>query len=442
MTSKIIHKRSAVPGQGPNDLEYGELAINYADGDLYYKDAENNIQVFVNKLQIETIIDSASQVDNVLYVAKNGSDSNDGTTLAKPFLTIKAALAVATQGTTVFVKSGSYAEDNPVTIPQRVAIVGDNLRTTSIIPLNPTSDIFYVNNAVYVTGVTFREHVFPAAAIAYNPNGSAGFITTSPYIQNCSSITTTGAGMRVDGAHVTGLRSMVTDSYTQINQAGIGIHMLNRGYSQLVSIFTICCQVGILCESGGQCSITNSNTSFGTFGLKADGVSNALDVGSVVSANPLTNTIVIGSLSAKPAVNDVIQFSSGSRYYTILTATPLDSGQSVVNVAENLGDINALDTATVYQRSLITASSHTFEYVGTGNALTTALPQAGGIPIEENEVIQLNGGSVFISSTDHKGDFKIGGDLTFNRATGTIQGRTFDRSIFAVLTPYILALEG
>jgi hypothetical protein len=102
-----------------------------------------------------------------------------------------------------------------------------------------------------------------------------------------------------------------------------------------------------------------------------------------------------------------------------------------------------------FQRSLITASSHTFEYVGSGTNTFTAIPQNGGIPIQENEVLEdsdasatPNFGLVYFTSTDHLGDFRIGGELTINREEGTITGDTFDRSLFAVLTPYILALEG
>jgi hypothetical protein len=99
-------------------------------------------------------------------------------------------------------------------------------------------------------------------------------------------------------------------------------------------------------------------------------------------------------------------------------------------------------TATFYKRSLISASGHTFEYVGSGDTLTTALPAGGGVPVQANEIIQVNNGQVYYTSTDHRGDFRIGDELLFNRATGTITGRTFNRSLFAVLTPYILALEG
>lgn len=46
MTAKIIHKKSSVPAKVPvaNDLDYGELAINYADGKLFYKNTSNSIQ--------------------------------------------------------------------------------------------------------------------------------------------------------------------------------------------------------------------------------------------------------------------------------------------------------------------------------------------------------------------------------------------------------------
>lgn len=44
--SKLIHKRSAVVGKIPTvtDLDYGELALNYADGRLFYKASDNTIK--------------------------------------------------------------------------------------------------------------------------------------------------------------------------------------------------------------------------------------------------------------------------------------------------------------------------------------------------------------------------------------------------------------
>lgn len=45
MASKVILKKSSVAGRVPttSDLDYGELALNYADGKIYYKNSSNSI---------------------------------------------------------------------------------------------------------------------------------------------------------------------------------------------------------------------------------------------------------------------------------------------------------------------------------------------------------------------------------------------------------------
>jgi hypothetical protein len=312
----------------------------------------------------------------------------------------------------------------------------------SVYPNNPTQDIFHVNNGCYIWGVTFRGHLSPSAAVAYPPTG-AGFITTSPYVQNCSSITTTGCGMRINGGYVSGLKSMVVDAYTQINQGGIGINILNEGYAQLVSVFTVCCSYGILVESGGTCSVSNSNTSFGTYGLVADGALPYNNPGLSDGINQTGSIINLNGLDEAPTVNQSISFDNGVTVNDIWEVGEFVDGACTITVANPYLVAIPDETPCVFRvRSVINASSHTFEYVGTGTDLTTALPQAGGIPIPANQVVKLNNGQVIYTSTDQRGDFNVGDQLTINGATGTITGETFDKSLFAVMTPYILALEG
>ena len=52
-----------------------------------------------------------------------------------------------------------------------------------------------------------------------------------------------------------------------------------------------------------------------------------------------------------------------------------------------------------------------------------------------------NGGKVVYTSTDQAGNFRIGEDFTINQNTGTISGRAFTQSLFAQMTPFILALS-
>ena len=265
-------------------------------------------------------------VSNVLYVSKSGNDSNSGTALNLSKLTIRAALAIATRDTTISVKSWDYTENNPMTVPDFVSVVGDNLRSVTVRPQNVTQDLFYVNNGCYLAHMTFKDHVSPAAAVAFNPNGSAGVISTSPYVQNCTSLTSNGTGMRVDGSHALGTKSMVVDAFTQYNQGGIGIHMLNGGYTQLVSVFTICCDKGFLCESGGNCSITNSNSSFGNYALYADGVSTPNYSGKLSGATS-GQTFVIDNLTQKPGIGDAVSFGDGD-YYTLSASTIFKTGNT------------------------------------------------------------------------------------------------------------------
>ena len=757
---------------------------------------EGNVNLyFTNGRAIIALTPDLNQIRkqnaNVIYVSTNGDDSLDGYTMANAIANIHVALSRITEHWTVKVFPGKYTlHNNPVTIPKRSSLMGNDLRTCDIYPENETADMFYMNTGAYVNGFTFRGHRAAnpndprtgSAVFSYNPDGSAGNITTSPYIQNCSSITTTGTGVRVDGNYVSGLRSMVLDAFTQFNEGGIGIYLLNQGYMQLVSLFTICCEYSVLAENGGFGSVTNSNTSFGKYGLVADGVSPVLyrgkvirqlssrsiemelpkipnlndrilmasynqakcfrDTGLIVDslaldlayqsntqsrfsglqywgqninktldqtaevnsaleylktiasnvvvnlsnwdvsastpyqasnaqiiiagapgdsssrlavANLLTtyidiynngifgvtdkivpnqysitqpgtwtnaanllianknfiasevsaffgttypyatyipnksiyqdvseiidsvafdilssnveyesnrqtltksilnysysdvsaiqnqiaqtgaafsfiktfvdevlrnqpiantyqttyvqNTSITGNVTTseieyvRSRVDDIVNIinngptyenvqysivpisltantnpnvvlatrilfanrdfiraevleyvnqnwadiSNGTRnFYTVGESSNVSPNVYVVTFDERIFAVDrplANSMVSFHQGSYLSTSSHTFEYVGSGTSLTTALPYNGGKPIQENEVLESRGGAVYYTSTDHKGDFRIGNELLINRATGTINGRTFNKSLFAVMTPFILALQ-
>ena len=291
-----------------------------------------------------------------------------------------------TEGTTIFVKSGTYTIGNVggrgqfaageydmggLVVPPNVSIVGDNLRTTKIKGSDQYHDLFYVQNASYITNVTFigmktgtaRSEPRAPAAVSFpplqlQPGNVPQLIQTSPYVENCTAFNTTATGMLIDGSLTTGLRSMVSDSFTQINAGGTGVHIINRGYAQLVSIFTVSCEHAILCESGGQCSLTNSNASFGTFGLKSTGSSEDLYAGA-------TNA----------------QSQTFGEYFEIATSTPPKYGDAF-SVAETggLGGHNVSDESLEHYSVEKIVSS--IDFTGTtyaGNTLPTFDPTSSGV---------------------------------------------------------------
>jgi len=150
---------------------------------------------------------------------------------------------------------------------------GYDFRVLSVVGSGKT---FTVN-----VGTSTIPHTYVSGGSVRPPySKGVGPITQGPYIRNCTNFVPKSVGMKVDGFNaepgdkddigVTG--TMSVDSYTQYNQGGIGVSITNGAYAQLVSIFTICDDIAIYTASGGQCDLTNSNSSFGNYGLYASGV--------------------------------------------------------------------------------------------------------------------------------------------------------------------------
>ena len=611
-------KRSSVPGKVPTagQLPLGELALNTYDAELYARRERTGIGTDVVRLG------AGATVTNILYVTQDGSDTNTGKKLGDAKRTIGAALTEATTGTVIKVSAGSYLENNPLTIPEQVSIVGDSLREVSVSPQNAGSDLFYVSNGNYIAEMSYTGTLNSGKAIfSFNPD-EIGYFDQSPYIQNCTNFIPNSVGMRIDGLNAIGpLKSMVVDSYTQYNQGGIGVSITNEGYAQLVSIFTICNETAIFCGSGAACDLTNSNSSFGNYGLVADGVGPLKYTGIVTSAGSandfefvldlnvptlnVTNALydnttglttitvnqnhnfnvgmgvsIVGLAFTCSSGPGIVTYPSGNKgyifevqavssstsfevyvgvstlhhtyqsggtvkinatrpfdgqvvyfdtlyytvggvtvssggtgytqnvditfdipsepwgipatavgevkngsvtkvemisngrgyttaptvtfaspssgintatgtanlvptYYVIESSTPISAGICTITLTDNVPYVVGVgSTVPFFKQSRVLASGHSLEYIGSGTNIATALPQSGGIPIQEQETDSRNGGLVVYTSTDQSGNFRIGDGVVINQQTGTISGTFYSKSLFSTMTPFILALGG
>ena len=540
---------------------------------------------------------SGVDTENAIWVTVDGDDNNSGFLEGDAKRTIGAAASVAQGGDTIIIRSGVYVENNPIGLRTDVSVSGEDLRLVTIVPQNRTKDVFHVRRGCLIQNLNFSgpnddgkggvsyEHpncgavAFPPTQDAINKGIDSQAITgftevgpanegisgrwRSPYIRNCTNFMTKSIGMKINGdyanANFTGstdlgqdLKSMVCDSFTQYNENGIGVSLSNNAYAQLVSIFTIATDIGISCVTGGQCDLTNSNSSFGNVGLKADGIGKTEFTGQVFANNIAENdtvqidkckdsqgrfrkpfdgqglffkinladyndTTAIGVLnepmklirainvingglpgdynpaappiitvpnplgpeaiipefsanvSAAGTITSVDVISSGRNFlpnqsftvnvtgggnaqlevdtdpilFTINSATePTITGLTTVTFNEFVPyKVNAGVDIELRRISRIITSSHSFEYIGAGTDINKANPFQGGVPIPENEVIAINGGQVPFTSTDQKGNFRIGEGLIVDQTTSTISGRDFNRAIQAQLTPLILALR-
>ena len=375
-----------------------------------------------------------------------------------------------------------------------------------------------------------------------SPLQGTGVITKGPYIRNCTNFIKDSIGARIDGFNADegdqvnniGVQgSFNVDSYTQFNQGGIGVSVTNGAYAQLVSIFTICDDIAVYTANGGQCDLTNSNSSFGTKGLIAEGIGdqtskctdrytgsvnstatqgqNIITVSGVGNNRPydgqsiyfdrkyfVVKDIIVtnggSGYTSEPnviiddptgpgiaipatatatvengAVTVVTVRSAGSQYesvpnvsfdggggsnaaataeteaiyYEVLESTQPVSGITTISLIQNLNnEVGVGSTAFFSRQSLQIVSSHSFQYIGAGNTIETAYPSRGGVVIQENEVITTDGARVNYTSTDQRGNFRIGDGVVIDQATGTVSGNVYIRSLFTQVTPFILALGG
>ena len=293
------------------------------------------------------------QVDNVFYVSTSGTDLETSGTIGKPFRTIKFACdrISADPGlrpATIFVLTGTYAEQLPISIPKDTALVGDELRSVQVKPAlgYETSNMFYVNNGAGIRNMTllglsgtlgpaneyFTQRPTAGAYVSLDPgtgtDDSDVWITTkSPYIQNVTTFGTGCIGLKVDGdLHDGGYRSVVANDFTQILSDGIGYWANGEGRSELVSVFTYYCHIGYLATGGGKVRATNGNNSYGDYGSVAEGT-NTQESAISAELDNRTKEAQVSEVFFNGSGNIVgLGYSHAGEQYTTATASITGSG--------------------------------------------------------------------------------------------------------------------
>jgi|TARA_Y100000015_G_scaffold43198_1_gene52948 hypothetical protein len=241
MTTKIKLKKSSVSGNTPgtSDLEYGELALNFADGKLFYKNSSNQIKSFVDSALVESLI-SANSVDSSQVLSLVDSDYIE---LRKP---ADATFDVASgSGVYNFTKDGfPSSTSNPTLHLQR--------GLTYHFVLNASGHPFYINTtnttgtgSAYNSGVTnngaatgtikFTVPMDAPSTLHYNcqyhssMNGAI-YITDSSVTSGIDSAATISL---IDSAYVAArapaagtdsatVISLIDSAYIQDRQMGVG----------------------------------------------------------------------------------------------------------------------------------------------------------------------------------------------------------------------------
>ena len=191
---------------------------------------------------------------------------------------------------------------------------------------------------------------------------SAWIYRKSPYIQNVTTFGTGCVGLKIDGTlHAGGNKSIVCNDFTQIVSDGIGVYVTGPdSLCEAVSVFAYYCYAGYFAEDGGRIRATNGNSSYGTFGVVAEGYN--------TTETPITGRIdnryyeatatPLSSLGANAEILK-LQYSHAGEQYTVPTTNLLKYSNVFTNWA---GDGNV----TLIQ-SIVSPDGESDGWIATGN---------------------------------------------------------------------------
>ena len=198
-------KKSGVSGNVPSTLNYGELALNYYDGKLYYKNASGTITYiasggssansFATMNIAGSLILATSATDTLSFTAKNGISISANTTSKTIILDDSITFAVANSKTQTYYQNTapSSPNSNDLWLHSDTGVMYENYGNTSnpiwaefgpttLVSNNATLSTFnsVSSNTIYDKGVellTYANSIFVQANAAYNYANTA--ITTS-----------------------------------------------------------------------------------------------------------------------------------------------------------------------------------------------------------------------------------------------------------------------
>ena len=200
-----------------------------------------------------------------------------------------------------------------------------------------------------------------------DPNDTSTWIyRKSPYIQNVTTFGVGATGLKIDGTlHNGGNKSIVCNDFTQIISDGIGIWCTGPdALCEAVSVFSYYAYAGYFSDDGGRIRATNGNSSYGTFGVIAEGFN--------INESPITGTVdnryyeaTATPLNSLGAAADILklQYSHAGENYFQATTNMLQYSNLFTNWAAD-GNVTLI-------QSIISPTGQSNAWLSTGNTSGT-----------------------------------------------------------------------
>lgn len=167
MANKVLLKKSSVAAKVPltTDLDYGELALNYTDGKLYFKNASNAIKSFTIDDSVVTLTGTQTLTNKTLTSPTINSATANNLTLTG---TLTAGGGVGTNGQ-ILASTGTGV--------QWISNTTSNLDSlTDVVISSPTSDqVLKYNGTVWINAES--DTAVASAVFAANAESDLGSVT-------------------------------------------------------------------------------------------------------------------------------------------------------------------------------------------------------------------------------------------------------------------------
>jgi len=428
--TKLKLKKSSVVGRIPSasDLEYGEIAINYADGRLYYKNSSNQIRSFLDSDQIVSLPETTFAVVNggSSQYAFTGdgfsSSANNPTLYLTRGKTYKFNVNASGHPFQIRVSNGGSAYNDGVI--NNGAQVGSVFFTPDMDA--PNSLVYQCTNHSGMVGdiVIVDNTLFAAAA----HNQAWSTITSTP---------TTISGYGITDAQATLVSGTNIKTINGTSILGSGNITTSGGISNIVDDTTP--------QLGGNLDL-NSNDITGTGDISINGSATLTSTDAGSSAGP---DLILYRNSSSPADGDYIgqiqfkgrQDGPGDEIYAKVTGKITDASNGTEDgLIETAIKGNGSFTIVSRQRSdelqlingvglsvdgSLTASGLSYPTSdgsanqvlttdGSGNLSFSTVSGGGGGTVDSAQTISLARGAVSVTTGAASG----GGALAYNSSTG------------------------
>jgi hypothetical protein len=300
MANTILIKRSgtanAVPTSG--QLANGEIAINYADGNLFYKDTGGTVTLLVSNkfVSVTGNITTTSNISGNYFIG-NGSQ-------------LTGVVAVSSYGNANVVANLAALGSNPISTTGNITggnlnAAGLSLSSNVVSDLNVTANIAGAN--VTAPGLISAAGNITGANINGNGSGLSSITgaNVTGTVANATYAVTAGTAYSVSGANVVGNVSNAVHAYfADVANSISGSNVTGQVANALVAgtVYTNAqpniTSVGILTSLSSSGNITGGNLNAAGLSLSSNVVSALVSAANITTTANISGGNIIGTLIA------------------------------------------------------------------------------------------------------------------------------------------------